>query len=118
MALLIQIHRVLADLAGRQTPHPKEQACQSAISCTTSVLGPDNTLEQAASSANARFFRPFLLPPGIPPSEGPQHQPPASFEHILNHQQTLGSNPCLGRRAAVHYRLNRGEWERRAARRM
>lgn len=88
------------------------------MNCTTSILGPNNTLEQATSSADARFFRPFLLPPEVPASHQPSHGTPVRQGQIHNNPaqlHALGSGPRLGHRTAARYNVDREAWERRAA---
>lgn len=82
-------------------------------------------MENAASNVHAGvLFECLALPPHAPTAEDPhtpEHRatPPfAAVNHVESQEQALGSNPRLGRRAAVHYGLNRAEWKRCAALRM
>lgn len=83
--------------------------------------GHNLSLEDVASSAKPALFHPDMLPPFVPAGR-PAQNPPASLHKLLHdsadQEQTLGFTPTIGRRAALHYGLDRRVWERQAALRM
>lgn len=92
----------------------KKNTIQAAQDCTT--LRPGHSLPlEVLTSCEPYYFEPLGLPHRV---SGAHIANPLSLQNLLNpaeQERALGLRPCLTRRAAAHYGINREAWEREAA---